>query len=141
VAVVANPHRNVVYVTGATSGSATHQDIATIAYDATSGATRWVRTFDGDHKDDIPASLAVSPNGASVIVAGSSGAGTTPTQSYRFLVLAYNATGGTKLWSTRLLQNAAPNDTAAGVVVSPDNQTVFATGHKNHVMTTVAIRQ
>ena len=82
----------------------------------------------------------MSPNGASVIVAGYSAAGTTTTQSNRFLVLAYGAAGGSKLWSTRLLQDAGANDTAAGVVVSPNNSSVFATGHKNNVMTTVAIR-
>ena len=52
----------------------------------------------------------------------------------------FSAVSGTKLWSTRLLQDAGANDTAAGVVVSPNNSSVFATGHKNNVMTTVAIR-
>ncbi len=118
----------------------THRDITTIGYNATTGAPLWVRTFDADHKDDIPTSLAVSPNGASILIAGSSGAGTTATQSYRFLVLAYGAVSGTKLWSTRLLQDSAADDTAASVVVSPNDRTVFATGNKKHVMTTVAIR-
>jgi WD40 repeat protein len=140
VAVVANPRKNAVYVTGAIFGGRTHRDIATLAYNATTGVPLWVRTFDADNKDDIPASLAVSPNGASVIVAGSSGAGTTSTQSYRFRVLAYGAVSGTRLWSTRLLQDSGPDDTASAVVVSPNDGTVFATGHKNHVMTTVAIR-
>jgi WD40 repeat protein len=140
-AVVASPRRNAVYVTGGTFTGRTHRDIATVAYNATTGASRWVSRFDGDHKDDIPASLAVSPDGASVIIAGSSGAGATPTQSYRFLVLAYGPVSGTKLWSTRLLQDAAADDTAAAAVVSPDDRTVFATGHKKRVMTTVAIRR
>jgi WD40 repeat protein len=140
VAVVASPRRNAVYVTGSSFGGRTHRDIATVAYNATTGAPLWVSRFDGDLKGDIPASLAVSPNGASVIIAGSSAAGTTSVQSYRFLVLAYGAVSGTKLWSTRLLQDAAANDTAAAVVVSPDNRKVFATGHKKFVMTTVAIR-
>jgi DNA-binding beta-propeller fold protein YncE len=141
VAVVANPRRNAVYVTGSSYGGATHRDIATVAYKATTGAPLWISRFDGNHKGDVPASLAVSPNGVSVVIAGYSAAGTTNTQSYRFLVLAYGAAGGTKLWSTRLLQNAGANDNAAGVVVSPNNSTVFATGHKNGMMTTVAIRQ
>ena len=140
VAVAVSPRRNAVYVTGTIYGGLTHRDIATVGYNATTGAPLWVSRFDGDHKGDIPASLAVSPNGASVIIAGSSAAGTTPTQSYRFLVVAYGAVGGTKLWSTRLLQDSAPDDTAAAVVVSLDDRTVFATGHKKHVMTTVAIR-
>jgi PQQ-like domain len=140
VAVAANPHTNAVYVTGSSFGGATHRDIATVAYKATTGASLWVSRFDGNHKGDVPASLAVSPNGASVVVAGYSAAGTTTTQSYRFLVLAYDAVSGTKRWSTRLLQDAGADDTAAGVVVSPNNGTVFATGHKKHVMTTVAIR-
>ena len=140
IAVVASPRRNAVYVTGSTYTGRTHRDITTIGYKATTGAPLWVRTFDANHKDDIPASLAVSPNGASVIVAGSSAAGTTPAQSYRFLVVAYGEISGTRLWSTRLLQDPGPDDTAAAVVVSPNNRTVFATGHKKHVMTTVAIR-
>jgi hypothetical protein len=141
VAVVANPRKNVVYVTGSSFGGATHRDIATIAYNGTTGAPAWIKRFDGNDKGDVPASLTVSPNGASVVIAGYSAAGTTTTQSYRFLVLAYGAAGGTKLWSTRLLQDAAPNDAAAGVVVSPNNGMVFATGHKKNVMTTVAIRE
>jgi WD40 repeat protein len=140
VAVVASPRRNAVYVTGSSFGGLTHRDIATVAYNAKTGAPLWVGRFDGDHKGDIPASLAVSPNGASVIIAGSSAAGTAPVQSYRFLVLAYGAVSGTKLWSTRLLQDTSADDTAAAVVVGPNNRTVFATGHKKHVMTTVAIR-
>jgi WD40 repeat protein len=140
VAVAASPRKNAVYVTGSSFGGATHRDIATVAYNATTGAPLWVRRFDGNHKGDIPASLAVSPNGASVVVAGSSAAGATTTQSFRFLVLAYSAVSGTKLWSTRLLQGAGPNDTAAAVAVSPDSRTVFATGAKKNVMTTVANR-
>ncbi len=140
VAVVTSPNRDAVYVTGTSYGGATHRDIATLAYNATTGAPLWVKRFDGNHKGDIAASLAVSPNGSSVVIAGSSAAGATTTQSYRFLVLAYGAIGGTKLWSTRLLQDSSPNDTASAVVVSPD-ETVFATGHKHAVMTTVAIHQ
>jgi outer membrane protein assembly factor BamB len=140
VAVVASPRRNAVYVTGSSFSGQTHRDIVTVAYKATTGAPLWVSRFDGDHKDDIPASLAVSPDGASVIIAGSSGAGTTTMQSYRFLVFAYRAASGTKLWSTRLLQNSAADDNAAAVAVSPNDRTVFATGNKKHVMTTVAIR-
>ncbi len=131
VAVVASPRRNAVYVTGSTYGAVTHRDIATVAYNSTTGAPLWVSRFDADHKGDIPTSLAVSPNGASVIIAGSSGAGTTPTQSNRFLVLAYGAVGGTRLWSTRLLQDSAADDTAAAAVVSPNDRLVFATGNKN----------
>src|SRR5215467_2038911 len=136
VAVVTSPNRNAVYVTGTSYGGATHRDIATLAYNASTGAPLWVKRFDGNHKGDIAASVAVSPNGSSVVVAGSSAAGATTTQSYRFLVLAYGAVGGTKLWSTRLLQDSSPNDTASAVVVGLD-ETVFATGHKHAVMTTV----
>jgi hypothetical protein len=134
------PRGNAAYVTGTSIAVRTHRDIATVVYNATTGAPLWVSRFDGDRKDDIATALAVSPNGASVIVAGSSGAGTTSTQSYRFLVLAYGAVSGTKLWSTRLLTDSSADDTASAVVVSPNDRTVFATGHKNHVMTTVAIR-
>ncbi len=140
VAIVASPLRNAVYVTGSTFTGRTHRDITTIGFNATTGAPLWVSTFDANHKDDIPTSLAVSPNGASVIVGGSSAAGNTSTQSDRFLVLAYGEISGTRLWSTRLLQDASPVDAAAAVVVSPNDRTVFATGHKKNVMTTVAIR-
>ena len=116
------------YVTGSSFGGATHRDIATVAYSATTGAPLWARRFDGNHKADLPASLAVSPNGASVIIAGTSAAAGTATQTNRFLVLAYSAVGGTKLWSTRLLQDVGANDTASGVVVSPDSRTCSRPG-------------
>src|SRR4029077_16123165 len=62
VAVAANPRKNTVYVTGSSFGGATHRDIATVAYNGTTGAPVWVKRFDGNHKGDVPASLAVSPN-------------------------------------------------------------------------------
>jgi hypothetical protein len=62
----------------------------------------------------------------------------------RFVVVDFGSVTGTKLWSTRLLEDGGITDAAASVAVSPNNRTVFATGKKKHlaapaVMTTVAI--
>jgi len=75
-------------------------DAFTVAVNTTTGAEIWRDTFDGSGADfDTGACLAISPDGATLYVAGQSnrtvGAAKLPT----FLVIAYNATTGGVVWS------------------------------------------
>ena len=78
-------------VTGASLGSMGDADYATVAYDAYSGAQRWVRRYNGPGKaDDYAYALAVSPRGSAVFVTGES---TGSTGSLDYATVAYRVTG------------------------------------------------
>ena len=68
-----SPDGTTVFVTGSSTRGASTVDYLTVAYDAATGATRWHRRYDGTgHGDDWARSVAVSPDGATVFVAGQS---------------------------------------------------------------------
>ena len=73
-AVAVSPGGRSVYVTGASFGGAgTGNDFATVAYNAATGATLWVRRYNGPgNGGDQATSVAVSRAGGRVFVAGPS---------------------------------------------------------------------
>ncbi|HKR70489.1 MAG TPA: hypothetical protein VJT16_16745 [Streptosporangiaceae bacterium] len=125
--VAVNSVSGLVYVTGNSQGAATGTDIATIAYRAKNGATAWVSRFDGARREDFARSLAVSPDGAGVFIAGiatikNSGDQFEPS----FAVIGYNAATGARRWWTAIDANGF--EQAMAVAVSPDSHSVYATG-------------
>jgi outer membrane protein assembly factor BamB len=72
---------------------------------------------------DSADALAVSPDGASVFVTGSSGGSV----SYDYATIAYDAATGAELWTQRY-DEASAKDVATALVVSPDGTEVFVTG-------------
>jgi WD40 repeat protein len=123
-----SPDGGTLYVTGTSSGK--RLDLATIAYRAATGAPIWVMRYGGG-LDDRAASLAVSPDGSSVFVAGSTTihADSGDTDDYD-LVVAYEAATGVQRWSN--LGPAGTLDMANAVAVSSDGGTVYATGFHTH---------
>jgi DNA-binding beta-propeller fold protein YncE len=120
---VASPDSATVYATGAFDGSpgTGTARTRTFAFDATTGATVWTRTFTSPNGGSYGNALAVSPDGTSLSVTGST------TSKAKVPVLdtwAYNAATGASLWQ-RSLANAG----GAGreVAVSPDGAKVFTT--------------
>jgi hypothetical protein len=122
-AVAVSPDGSRVFVTGS-SYSTTSLDYATVAYDASSGATLWTKRYNGPgNTSDEAYALGVSPNGAKVFVTGYSyGSGT---QDYA--TVAYGASSGSELWVKRY-NGANYEDTATTLDVSPDGTTVFVSG-------------
>jgi DNA-binding beta-propeller fold protein YncE len=109
-----------VFVTGASCPSGC--DYATVAYNASTGATLWAARYS---KGFFADSLGVSPDGTKVFVTGigpdSSGA-----EDYH--TLAYNASTGARLWVARYNGPGNDIDEAYSLAVSPDGNKVLVTG-------------
>ena len=88
-----SPDGKTVYVTGQSwGGQASTWDYATVAYDAASGAQRWVKRYNGPgNAYDLASSVAASPSSGTVYVTGQS-AGTSTGADYA--TIAYNAASG-----------------------------------------------
>jgi outer membrane protein assembly factor BamB len=122
-AVAVSPDGKTVFVTGGSGGPA-FSVYATVAYNAATGARLWVKRF--NHGTGVAASsLAVSPTGAMVYVAGATFSGTT---AYNYATVAYNAATGAQVWVKRYDGPAKSDDEANSVAVSPTGTMVFVTG-------------
>jgi hypothetical protein len=85
-----SPDGSAVYVTGQSQGTGGFFDFdyATVAYDAATGATSWLRRYDGPgHDRDVALALGVSPVGSRLFVTGPS-VGAAGNQDYA--TLAYD---------------------------------------------------
>jgi outer membrane protein assembly factor BamB len=132
-AVAASPDGSTVFVTGqADAGSG---DYATVAYNAATGAQRWVKLYNGpaDGPDGALA-MAISPTGSTVYVTGDSDG----TANTNYATLAYNAATGTQQWVARYNGPGNPFSQANSIAVSPNGTTVFVTGSSGNDYATVA---
>jgi WD40 repeat protein len=124
-AVAASPDGSSVFVTGSSAGANELDDFATVAYDASTGATLWVKRYNGlDDTVDVANAVAVSPNGATVFISGGSN-GSTGFQD--FVTIAYDASTGARAWIRRY--GDIYDDVATSLAVDPDGTTVFVTGY------------
>jgi outer membrane protein assembly factor BamB len=131
--VVVSPAGGTVFVTGASYGATSQSDYATVAYDAATGAVLWEKRYNGPANDsDYASSVAVSPDGNTVYIAGTSTGATT---GQDFATVAYNAATGAQLRVRRYTGPGNSNISASSVVVSPTTGTVFVAGTG---MTTIA---
>jgi glucose dehydrogenase len=124
-ALAISPGANTLFVTGDSAGG--HDlDYATIAYNTTTGKQLWARRYNGPgNGNDIPFAVAVSPDGNTVYITGSSKAAATGGD---YATVAYNTTTGTQLWTDRYNGLGNGNDTAYSVAASPATGTIFVTG-------------
>ena len=127
-AIAASPDGSAVYVTGSvtnTTGGTNNDDFGTIAYDAATGATRWVAIYSGEAAtgaDDARA-IAVSPNGTKIFVTGPSSNGA----NLDYTTIAYGTHGGV-VWLNRYNGPADLDDVSNALAVSHDGSQVFVTG-------------
>jgi DNA-binding beta-propeller fold protein YncE len=85
---------------------------------AAPGAQLWVARYNGPKNSwNRATEVAVSPDGSTVFVTGSSGPS--------YATVAYNAATGAQLWVQRYGANSSQ---PAALAVSPDGSTVFVTG-------------
>lgn len=125
-AIDVSPDGTKVFVTGASPGSTSSSDYATIAYDASTGAEVWERRYNGPGNGfDWAHDVHASPDGTKVIVTGAS---TGSTGSTDFATIAYEASTGATVWVRRAGDPGSGDDTAYALDVSPDGSRVFVTG-------------
>jgi PQQ-like domain len=126
--VAASPDKAVVYVTGITTKKATGlRNEVTVAYSTSTGKQLWLERYQGTFRHPrgvagVP-NITVSPDGATVYVAGNLARGA----HNDYLVIAYNAATGAQRWVVTPLAygSIAPYH---AVAVSPDSKTVYVTG-------------
>jgi DNA-binding beta-propeller fold protein YncE len=121
-----SPDGSRVFVTGSSSDPRGTFRYATIAYDAASGARRWVANYSFQHLSAGATSVAVSPRGTQVFVTGGSvGLGGHPS----FATVSYDVARGTMLWVARYRPADVRSAGAGAVAVSPDGSTVYVGGN------------
>src|SRR5260221_2470404 len=90
------------------------------------GELAWVKRYNGpDIYRDLPAAVAISPDGHTVFVTGRS-AGASLTADYA--TIAYDTNTGARRWVSRYSGPGNGLDAAAAIAVSPDGSAVFVTG-------------
>jgi len=93
---------------------------------ATTSRTLWVARYDGSGDFyDGASSVAASPDGAKVIVTGTSLA---PGSDYDYATVAYDSSTGAKVWLKRYNGPRNGPDLASSIAISPDGSKVFVTG-------------
>ena len=133
-ALALSPDGATVYVTGLSYGQQSSSDATTIAYDATTGAQRWIARYNGPaNKIDNAKAIGVSADGQRVFVVGwSDGTGSNAEDA---LTVAYDAATGTQLWAS--LFNGADNnyDIAVSLAVSADSSRLYVVGNSQATVT------
>lgn len=117
-----------VVVTGSSeAGAPTYSDYATVAYDSSTGETRWTARYHGPGSaDDGASDVAISPDGANVFVTGHSPSEGAFNSDYA--TIGYEMASGRRLWVARYNASGVSEDYAKAIVTSPDGRTVFVTG-------------
>jgi DNA-binding beta-propeller fold protein YncE len=89
------------------------------------GERLWVRHYDGPgHFLDQGFAIATAPDGTRVFETGQS----RDRSSYSYATVARDAATGHRLWVARYKSSKYAIDTPRAIAVSPDGQTVYATG-------------
>jgi hypothetical protein len=125
-ALAMSPDGTKVFVTGASNGSTSGADYATVGYDTSTGARLWMRRYNGPaNRDDIPAAVSVSPDGSKVLVTGSADVSTSGSD---YATVAYSASNGAQLWVKRYNGPARGRDFSRDLDVGSGGSKVFVTG-------------
>ena len=137
-AVAVSPDGTKVFVTGSSPASG-YPRIATVAYDAATGAQLWAARYRGPYPGGATAAgLAVSPDGARVFVAGTQFTRARGGGDSYYATIAYSAATGSQEWARLYNGTLGGPDHATAVAVSPRGSKVFVTGTSGGRYATVA---
>lgn len=131
-AVAVGPNGKTVYVSGFGGGVRTHANFATIAYNAATGARRWVSHFNGPGPSaGAGPVIAISPRGHIVYVTGTIRIGSSGSD---YATVAYHAATGTQIWA-RLYNGIIPGSVniAAAIATSRVAPEVVVTGSSDGI--------
>lgn len=134
--IAVSPDGSDVFVTGSTVvkvNSSGYPPVAysdaTVAYDADTGEQLWTASYSGPFgggPDTAGNSVAVSPDGSTVFITGTSAASATEALT-AYATVAYDADTGAQLWAARY-NGPTRESSPTQLVVSPDGSRVFVTG-------------
>jgi len=112
-------------VCGVAVGTCLASPVALASNPGGGGTQRWTATYDSG-APSFATAVAVSPDGSTVFVTGTSGEGRTR----KFATLAYAADTGATRWTATYLGSQNPGQFGAGraLAVSADGSTLFVTG-------------
>jgi len=119
-----SPNGDSVYVAGRQS-FAGYSDYLTIAYDASTGAERWVQRYDGpSNGEDRPAALSVTADNTVIVTGTSFEIG----QAANVVTVAYDGSDGTLRWSSSFDGAAHGRDAARTMSLSLDGADLVVSG-------------
>ena len=123
-----SPDGSTVFVTGTTTTTnfGSTGRFATLAYDASTGAEKWVANYPGSAFPGYSTgeALAVSQDGSTVFVTGYSYCDDCSEPPKQFLTLAYDVSTGDRLWVAHYPAWGG----AESIALSPDGSMVFVNG-------------
>jgi hypothetical protein len=125
-AIAASPDGSSVFLLADSDSHSTGTVFETVKYDAATGAPIWKRRYDTSGDDDIPTSLAVSPDGSEVFSAGSSFRADTGGIDYT--TIKYDAATGARGWVRHYNGPGNGHDAITSIAVSPSGARVYVTG-------------
>ena len=131
------PDSHVLYVTGDSGASPQTFSFVTVAYDAATGAQLWAASYSGPAGNNNVSAVAVSPDGGTVFVIGTSHE---PASGTAFATVAYHAATGARLWARRYGRKASIRSAALALAVAPRRAAVYVTGYSGNDYATLAYR-
>lgn len=132
VAIALSADGSLLFVTGDSEGG-TGTDIATLAYDARTGAQAWVARYDGPSGgDDRPAAIALGEDGSEVLVTGQSAGSASEGDA---VTISYGLPTGAERWAARydLPTDEEGTFPSAAIVFGPDGPRVYTVQGLPHV--------
>lgn len=121
-----SPDGKTVFLVGYTYPQTGDANIATVAYDALTGAELWRQIYDGPSgRTDLASSLAISPDGSTLYVAGSSEG---DSFTFDYLTLALDTRDGSLRWEARYDGIGHRDDLSDDLTIAPDGSMVYVTG-------------